>query len=94
MDRGFSTIGRGLRISAGRLPDKPALVEIGRFTLSYGELNRGVNRLAHHLARLGIRKGDHVAILSDNSVEHMIALYAIAKAGAVSIALDPNIDAF
>jgi fatty-acyl-CoA synthase len=90
MDKGFSSIGRGLMISARRFPDKPALVEIDRLTLTYHELNGGVNRLAHHLSALGIRKGDHVAVLSDNSVEHMIALYAIAKAGAVSVALDPK----
>ena len=90
MDKGFSSIGRGLLISARRFPDKPALVEIDRLSLSYCELNQGVNRLAHHLAGLGIRKGDHVAVLSDNSIEHMIALYAIAKAGAVSVALDPK----
>src|SRR5690348_7309037 len=90
MDKGFSSIGRGLLISARRFPDKPALIEIDRLALTYAELNAGVNRLAHHLAAQGIRKGDHVAVLSDNSIEHMIALYAIAKAGAVSVALDPK----
>jgi acyl-CoA synthetase (AMP-forming)/AMP-acid ligase II len=90
MDSGFSSIGRGLMISAKRFPEKPALIEIDRLSLSYRELNDGVNRLAHYLGSLGICKGDHVAVLSDNSVEHMVALYAIAKAGAVSVALDPK----
>jgi acyl-CoA synthetase (AMP-forming)/AMP-acid ligase II len=90
MDKGYSSIGRGLLISARRFPDKPALVEIDRLTLTYSELNEGVNRLAHRLTELGIKKGGHVAVLSGNSIEHMIALYAIAKAGAVSVALDPK----
>jgi acyl-CoA synthetase (AMP-forming)/AMP-acid ligase II len=90
MDRGFSGVGRGLTISARRFPDKPALIEIDRLALTYSEMNRGANRLAHELAARGIRKGDHVAVLSENSIEHMVALYAIAKLGAVSVALDPR----
>jgi acyl-CoA synthetase (AMP-forming)/AMP-acid ligase II len=90
MDRGYSAIARGLRISAKRFPDKPVLVELDRITLSYRALDDGANRVAHLLRRKGIGKGDHVAVLSDNSVEHMIALYAIARAGAVSVALDPK----
>jgi acyl-CoA synthetase (AMP-forming)/AMP-acid ligase II len=90
MDRGYSAIGRGLRISAKRFPDKPALIELDRLTLSYRALDEGANRMARLLARKGIGKGDHIAVLSDNSIEHMVALYAIARAGAVSVALDPK----
>lgn len=90
MDQNYSSIGRGLRISAHRFPGKPALVEIDRLTLTYAELNQGANRLAHHLASRGVGKGDHVAVLSGNSIEHMIALYGIAKIGAVSVVLDPK----
>src|SRR5829696_4355954 len=90
MDRGFSGVGRGLTLSAKRFPDKPALIEIDRLALTYSDMNRGANRLAHELAARGIRNGDHVAVLSENSVEHIVALYAIAKLGAVSVALDPR----
>lgn len=90
MDMGFSGIGRGLRISARRFPNKPALIEIDRLTLTYSELDRGANRLGNHLRIAGIAKGDHVAILSENSVEHMIVLYAVARIGAVAVALDPK----
>lgn len=90
MDRGFSSMARGLALSAGRYPDKPALVEIDRLTLTYRELADGVARVANHLAARGIGKGDHIAILSENSVEHIILLYATATLGAVSIALDPK----
>lgn len=90
MNQDFSSIGRGLRISAARFPDRPALVEVDRLTLTYGQLDRGANRLAHELAARGIAKGDHVAVLSENSVEHMVALYAINRLGAVSVVLDPK----
>ena len=90
MDRGFASMARGLHLSAQRFPGKPALIEIDRVSLTYAQLRAGCARLANHLARRGIRKGDHVAILSENSVEHIVALYAVAMLGAVSIALDPK----
>ena len=90
MDRGFASMARGLVLSAARYPDKPALVEIDRLTLSYRDLRDGAIRLANRLAARGVTKGDHVAILSGNSVEHMLALYACAFLGAVQIALDPK----
>jgi acyl-CoA synthetase (AMP-forming)/AMP-acid ligase II len=90
LDRNFSSIGRGLRISAQRFPGRPALVELDRLTLTYAALDQGANRLAHHLASRGVAKGDHVAVLSENSVEHMIALYGINRLGAVSVVLDPK----
>jgi acyl-CoA synthetase (AMP-forming)/AMP-acid ligase II len=90
VDRGYSSIARGLALSAQRFPDKPALVELGRLTLSYAMLDRGVNRLANALLARGVGPGDHVAVLSENSVEHIVALYAITRAGAVSVALDPR----
>ena len=90
MNADFSSIGRGLRISAARFPDRPALVEVDRLALTYAELDRGANRLAHELAGRGVSKGDHVAMLSGNSVEHMVALYGINRLGAVSVVLDPK----
>jgi acyl-CoA synthetase (AMP-forming)/AMP-acid ligase II len=90
MDRGFSSMARGLARSAAKLPDKPALIEIDRLTLSYRELAEGAARLANRLAARGVRKGDHVAIMSENSVEHIVSLYAVAALGAVSVALDPK----
>ena len=90
MDRGFASMARGLCLSAHRFPDKPALIEIDRITLTYAQLLDGCERLAQHLAGRGVQKGDHVAILSENSIEHIVALYAVAILGAVSIALDPK----
>lgn len=90
MQQSYSSIGRGLRLAARRFPDKPALVEIPRLSLTYAQLDTGVNRLAHRLADNGVAKGDHVGVLSENSIEHIVSLYAIARLGAVSVALDPK----
>lgn len=90
MDRGYACIGRSLRLSAERYPDKPALVEVDRLSLTYRELDEGANRLARMLLAKGLKKGDHVGMLSDNSVEHVVALYAAAKLGGVAVVLDPK----
>ena len=81
---------RGLTLSARRYPDKPALIEIDRLTLSYRDLQRGAVQVSHLLRRRGVRVGDNVGVLSANSIEHIVALYSISYAGAVSVAFDPK----
>ena len=90
MDQGYSCIGRSLSISAARFPDKPAIVEIDRFSLTYRQLNEGANRLANMMVSRGMGRGDHVAVLSENSLEHVLVLYAAAKFGGVPVVLDPK----
>lgn len=90
MDRGFACVGRSLALSARRSPEKIALTEIGGSALTYRELNEGSNRVGHHLIGLGIAHGDNVAVLSDNSLDHVVALYGLAKIGAVPVVLDPK----
>lgn len=65
-------------------PDKPA-VRVGAQVITYAELERESNRLAHHLAAQGIGAGDHVGLYAKNSIEHVIALIAIFKVRAVAI---------
>jgi acyl-CoA synthetase (AMP-forming)/AMP-acid ligase II len=90
MDRGYATVGRALRVSAANYPGKTAVMEVGRGSLTYAELNATVNRLAHHLLAKGVSKGDNVGIVMLNSTEHIALLYALAKIGAVSVAIDPH----
>jgi fatty-acyl-CoA synthase len=85
--RGQWTMGRQLRVNALRFPEKTALADLNR-KLSYRALNASVNRLAQALLARGVGKGDHVALLYTNTIEHVIALYAAAKIGAVSVVLD------
>ncbi|WP_422824083.1 amino acid adenylation domain-containing protein [Xenorhabdus entomophaga] len=70
-------------------PDAIA-VTFGEQSLTYAELNRQANRLAHHLIALGVRPDDRVAICSERSPVMMVGLLAILKAGGAYVPLDPN----
>lgn len=63
-------------------PDHPAIVH-GERVLSYGELGQAVDRLAGALWRLGVRKGDVVALQLPNIPEYLIGYLAICQMGAV-----------
>jgi acyl-CoA synthetase (AMP-forming)/AMP-acid ligase II len=77
----------GLRRSAGKFPLKIAAKD--RFNeISYADLNVRVNRLAHGLLSLGVRKGDGIAVSVGNRIEHLESIFAIAKIGALAIPLD------
>jgi amino acid adenylation domain-containing protein len=58
--------------------------------LSYRELNVRANRLAHYLSGLGIRPDDRVAICAERSLDMVVGLFAILKAGAAYVSLDPD----
>jgi fatty-acyl-CoA synthase len=77
-------IGDVVRLNAKRYPDKKALIMDDRF-LTYGQINRQVNQLAHGLISRGIASGDKVAVLALNCLEYPIIVYAIAKTGAVTV---------
>ncbi|MCS7003343.1 MAG: AMP-binding protein, partial [Dehalococcoidia bacterium] len=76
-----------VRIPALTVPDKECLVfEDRRFT--YAELYDRVARLAAGLARIGVTKGDKVAILQTNSNEYIETYYAVSMLGAVFVPLN------
>src|ERR1044071_2709243 len=58
-------------------------------SLTYTELNRRANQLAHYFIRQGVRSESHVAICLERSVDSAIGLLAILKAGGVYVPLDP-----
>ncbi|HKV39857.1 MAG TPA: amino acid adenylation domain-containing protein, partial [Blastocatellia bacterium] len=59
-------------------------------SLSYGELNRRANQLAHYLRRQGVGLEDRVGICLDRSLEMIVALLGVLKAGGVYVPLDPS----
>jgi arthrofactin-type cyclic lipopeptide synthetase B len=69
-------------------PDATALIFEGQ-TLSYGELNRRANQVAHHLLALNIRPDDRVAICVERGPQMIIGLLGILKAGAGYVPIDP-----
>jgi len=77
-----------LEISARRYPDKPALVFFGR-TFSYRELVDKAQRLAARLHALGVKKGDRVMLDMQNCPQLVIAHFAILRANAVVVPVNP-----
>lgn len=61
---------------------RPALAE-GQRVWSYAQLNDRVNRLVHVLAAHGVRRGDRIAVLSENRHEYIEAVLAAAKLGVL-----------
>lgn len=70
-------------------PDALA-VTCGADSLTYGALDAAANRLAHRLIRLGAGPGQAVALRLQRSVELIIGLLGILKAGAAYVPLDPQ----
>ena len=71
-----------------RSPDALAFVSDDEH-LTYADLNRRANQLAHYLQSHGIGLEDRVGVLLERSVEMVVALLAILKAGAAYVPLDP-----
>ena len=72
-----------------RRPEATA-VSFGQKRLSYGELNREANRLAHCLMARGVGAETLVGIALERSLEMVVAMVAIWKAGAAYLPLDPE----
>ena len=73
-----------LERSAIRFPDKIALIYKDE-KLPYKELNHYADQLAAFLVRQGLIKGDRVVIFLDNSMETVISIFAILKAGGTFV---------
>jgi long-chain acyl-CoA synthetase len=78
-----------LEQSAERFPEKTAIVCGSRRT-TYHEVEERANRLAHSLIAEGFERGDRVAVYLDNSVEAVVSVFAILKAGAVFLVVNPT----
>ncbi|MBX9610704.1 MAG: long-chain fatty acid--CoA ligase [Burkholderiales bacterium] len=77
-----------LAISARRYPDKAALVFFGR-VFSYAEVVAKAERLAACLLALGVRKGDRVVLSMQNCPQLVMAHFAILRANAVVVPVNP-----
>jgi len=74
---------------AARTPRAEALVSV-KERLSYEELNRRANRLAHQLRALGAKPETLVAVCLQRSSDLVVALLAVLKSGAAYVPLDPE----
>jgi amino acid adenylation domain-containing protein/non-ribosomal peptide synthase protein (TIGR01720 family) len=70
-------------------PDDPAVV-FEDTTLTYAELDRRADRLAHHLVAAGVRPEQFVALALPRSADLAVAVLAVHKAGAAYLPVDPD----
>ncbi len=76
-----------LEEAVGRYGDKTAIA-LGERRLSYAELDRLSNKVANALIKMGVTRGDRVAMLLSNSLEFAVIYFGIVKAGAIAVLLD------
>lgn len=72
---------------ARHTPDAPALID-GDRVIDYAGLDNLVTKTAAHLARLGARPGERIAICLKDRPEHVIALLGAGRMGAVGVPID------
>jgi long-chain acyl-CoA synthetase len=82
------TLGSLLAGTAQKFPDHTALLFYGK-KISYRNLDVLANRFAHGLVRLGVRKGDRVAIMLPNVPQMVIAYYGTLRTGAIAVPTNP-----
>ena len=82
------TLPQWFEAQVARTPDAVAVVYEDQ-QLTYQDLNRRANRLAHHLQGLGVGPDVMVGICLTRSVEMVIGLLGILKAGGAYVPLDP-----
>ncbi|WP_413783781.1 non-ribosomal peptide synthetase [Pseudomonas syringae] len=74
-----------------RADDMPEAVaaRVGQQSLSYAQMNRQANSLAHHLISLGVRPDDRVAVVARRGLDTLVSLLAVLKSGACYVPVDP-----
>lgn len=89
------TVGKLLDDMAVKYPDHDCVLYTDRpFRKTYSEFNTICNNVAKSFLKMGIKKGDHVAIWATNVPEWIITLFATAKIGAVLVTVNTNYKIF
>jgi len=82
------SLGQVLEKGAAQSPDKIAVVD-GSQRKTFRELNAMADALAVSLSEIGLKKGDRIAIYMPNSLEFMVAFYALQKLGVIVAWVNP-----
>ena len=85
-------LGDILRRHAAVRGDKTAYI-IGADRVTYGAFHARSNQLARALARLGVRRGDRVAVMATNRVEYPVVYFAVLKLGAIVVPVNARFTA-
>lgn len=85
------TLNDVLDSSCAKYRDTPAIGMAMEVPLTYGEFHERIIALAAHLFRQGVKKGDHIALLAENSHNWGIAYLAIVRLGAIAVPILPDL---
>ncbi len=85
------TLNYTLDTSVERFGDLPAIGMAAEEALTYNEFYERIIALAGQLSREGVKKGDRIAILSENSPHWGIAYFAIVRLGAIAVPILPDL---
>lgn len=89
------TVGGMLEEMTRKYPDHECVLYSDRpFRKTYSEFNSICNSVAKSFMKMGIKKGDHVAMWATNVPEWLITLFATAKIGAVLVTVNTNYKIF
>ena len=88
IDAPATSLWHNLAVNALRFPDKPALVFFNS-VLTYREVLQQAECLAASLARMGVKQGDRVMLNMQNCPQWVIAHFAILRANAVVVPVNP-----
>lgn len=79
-----------LETSAGRMPGRIAVIDPGHGEISYAELDRLSGLLRDYLHHIGVGAGDRVGFFLRKSIDSVVSIYGILKAGAAYVPVDPG----
>src|SRR5690625_3913676 len=82
-----NTLGDILTRTAARVPNKQAFIFRNR-QITYQGLDQLIDEIAFGLVNEGIKKGDRLAILSKNSLDFVVVMFAVARIGSVFILIN------
>lgn len=95
VDVGNTTIGQLVDQMADKYPDNEALVYYHRgLRYTYKEFRDVCNKVARGFMRLGVEKGEHIAVWANNVPEWVLAQFGTPKMGAVLVTVNTNYRAF
>jgi long-chain acyl-CoA synthetase len=77
----------GLRINSWRFPNKNAVI-YGDKRLTYLEVNKRANKLAHAMLQKGFKRGDKISLLMHNNAEFLEIYNGLARIGVISVPIN------
>jgi len=93
MDKRFSTLQGMLMNSFSTYNNQPAIGYVDGSDMTYGDVRKELEQQIFRLAKMGIKPGDKIAIVSANSINWVISYFSILSMGAVAVPILPDFTA-